>query len=104
MTRPVFGDAATIRKIDPLRVVLDEGLDLPVDVLGCAECDSQMHVEFDDTWIEGDTFGAGTLRWYCLAEPWAHNQYYQYQDQVMRDENKVVRWIQTKYPNFRNEC
>lgn len=103
MTRPIFGDPQTIQRIDPWRVLLDDGIDLPVNVLGCAECDSPLHVEFDDTWIDGIRFGAGTIRWYCTGS-FEHDQGYTMQDEVESDEQKIVKWIRSQYPTFENFC
>jgi hypothetical protein len=102
MAAPVFGDKKTIERIDPYSVILIDGLELPVSVLGCRYCDTPLHVEFDDYWVREDEFGAGTINWYCPAEI-KHNQGYQYQDQVMRDKKKIVAWIKSKYPTFKNE-
>lgn len=102
--RPVFGDKATIARVDPFRVLLDEGIDLPIWIMSCAECGAPIHVEFDATWIQGDSFGAEIFRWYCTARGYFHDQGHYMQDDVMRDEDKIVAYIQKLYPTFENEC
>lgn len=110
MSRPVFGDREMIRQLDPFRKVLDEGIEIPPGVMVCRFCKSPVKIFFDDTWINGNEFGAGTIELYCkVDDDWVpmwmmddHN--YQTYDEPMEDESKAVHYIQKIYPAFKNEC
>lgn len=106
MTRPVFGDKETIKQIDPYQVLLDNGIKIPRDILPCRFCGGNVYATFDDTWIEGNNFGAGTINWECDQETddleSADSHTYQYQHEAMEDEAKIVKWIQSQYPTFKN--
>ena len=67
--RPIFGDKETLKQIDPYRKLLDEGITIPKEDVPCRFCCGALTIEFDDTWIEGHEFGAGTIRWDCETEP-----------------------------------
>lgn len=116
MPRPVFGDKKTIESVDPFRVVLREGVNVPVEVMRCRFCGAAVRVSFDDTWVDGDDFGAGTIEFNCDAEPiiedvgkrewnqWFRDHTYRYPSEQFEDENKFVKWFNNQYPTFKNYC
>ncbi len=112
MNRPIFGDADTIRHIDPRRVILDDGIAVPRGVLVCRFCEADLFATFDDTWINGDEWGAGMIGLDCTAEPdvdsehfdeWMDGHEYETQSDQMEDEARVIAWLATVHSGFKNE-
>lgn len=116
MTAPKFGDTQIIRNLDPRQKIINEGIEVPNQVLACRGCGGNLYASLDDTWIDGDTWGAGTINLDCVNEPdleleaweeWDANHQPDsttgYQD-GLDDCVKVEKWLNSLYPTFKNEC
>lgn len=114
MTAPKFGDKETLAQLDPYRKFLQCGTVIPAEVLVCPFCQNQLAVTFDDYWVEGNELGAGTLEiccvqngewipWWVLDDHWTNQEYYWVGQGYNQLVDKIVKWIQSVYPTFKNE-